>query len=237
MEAASKYTVCALFFGDYPELARRLVDSISRPVWRQAYQLRVGLHSVSEATRQIVAELKPEVCLEGGPPYYKYPMMRRLFYETPLTTPRVMWFDDDSTVRADAPDNWFELVEETMQACDMAGKMLFCPLLGKQPDSIRAQPWYTGRPVVPRMRVYFCAGSWWVTHTELLQKHDWPMRSLEHRGGDVMTGMLCYQQQYRMANFEKYVWSNANHTGVWNTSPRRGADQTPWGVQAVKDPS
>ena len=44
-----RFTVCVLLFGDYTQLAERVLSSLSRPAWRDKFQLRIGCNKIAES--------------------------------------------------------------------------------------------------------------------------------------------------------------------------------------------
>jgi hypothetical protein len=123
---------------------------------------------------------------------------------------------------------------DNLADADMIGHLMRCRLTGNQPNAIRNEPWYAGRPVAARQPILFCTGGWWAARTDWIRKYDWPIASLEHRGGDVLTGVLHYQQQLRLRNSHEHVCISAADSGKVNSCPRRGHDQKPWGYYVSK---
>ena len=241
-----RFTVCCLFYGDYPQLAERLLKSLYRPEWLDQIEVRVGCNQISLATVEILrsytAEWGGKPLLSSARTWYcetnlhKYPMMRRIFYDRPLETPFTMWFDDDSWIRDSAPDHWFAHIANFMDTADnagnvadMAGAVWEMKLGGNQFRWYQDQPWYGDKHVSKHHKVRFATGGWWVIRTPLLQKWNWPVPEINHRGGDVALGELCRQQGYNLRNFSDGVCINANDSGKCSSSPRRGHDEHPVG--------
>jgi len=231
-----KFTICALFYGDYPDLTVRLLESLGRRDILEHCELRFGLNDVCEATATAVWNHcqawekfwgTPWNIWQGHEPYYKYPMMRRMFYEQPLMTDYVMWFDDDSWIKPTAPPDWLRRVENAMTHKGMIGSVWRMHWNKNQRQFAEDQPWYTGKPIAKQ--VSFCTGGWWTIRRTILERWDWPVPLLEHRGGDVLLGELCNQQGYRIGNFNLHLAINADKSGKCSTSPRRGFDQKPLG--------
>ena len=226
----SQWTICTLSYGDFPQLAARLSQSLQR-IDLTGCHFRIGLNNVSDATRAIWRPWRPESLVLGSPPYFKYPVMRQLFHQPPLQTPYVMWFDDDSCLAPEVPWDFLTRVANKLYGAEMVGQRMWCRLCGNQPHAIQQAPWYKGRIVAAHQPMFFCTGGWWAATIGWLQQHQWPPPELEHRGGDVLTGSLFYEQGYRMVNWHEGVWISADDEGKTNTQPRRGCDQEPWGVQ------
>jgi hypothetical protein len=230
------FTVCALFYGDHPDLAQRLLgESLSRPEWPSDLWFRLGINNVSTATEEIVwgfhAMNQRCTVFKGVDPYWKYPLMRRMLHDSTIKTPSVIWFDDDSWIDDDAPRDLFQQIAEKLKTHHVLGAPYYKYLEGGQADWIKAQPWYNGKPV--HNKVDFITGGFLALRTELLMKHDWPPANFEHNGGDVMLGELCYQHGYRIGSFRRGLHINAKPGGKCSSSPRRGFSQQPIGVDYV----
>lgn len=228
------FTICVLCFGDYPQLARRCLDSL-RQLPREQFELRIGLNNCCRETCDYVDGLIDKGWLSadalslGDASRYKYPTMRDLFYAKPLTTEWTMWFDDDSFLREGTGENWLALVANAGQSADMLGSIYAMQLGGRQHEWIQRQPWYTGQPVLPAHTVRFATGGWWTIRTKLLQSQNWPVPELVHRGGDVMLGEVCRQQRWRLAQFNNGIAINADATGRESKSTTRGFNSKPIG--------
>lgn len=241
-DGAADVCICVLFYGtdDYCfELARRVLNAPMLKLAQQSVEFRFGFNDVSAQTRAFVQEtvarhLPGALILDYGENIYKYPMMRRMFYERPLLSPLTMWFDDDSCL---APDNdpvvWLPRVKKLMETYSMIGSLYRQRLVGQQAEWIKAQWWYNNKP--PGSYVKFCTGGWWTIRTDILLRFDWPPAALKHRGGDVMLGALCEQQDLTLTHFRDQVWINANAQGVESKSPRRGYDEKPIGHDYQSD--
>jgi hypothetical protein len=232
------FTVCCLFYGDYPGLATRLLSSLARPAFAGKFELRVGMNACSpamlDAIRAGAHALPPATPLHfdgDADNRLKYPVMRSLLrVEGRPLAPLVMWFDDDSFVRPDAPDDWFDRVAGLFAGgkADMVGSVYQIGVHPNQRRWVKAQPWYGGKPPVARYQ--FATGGWWAARSDLLLKHDWPVPEIRHRGGDVMLGELCRQQGYLLRHFNTGVAVNADDAGRESKSRRRGHDETPVGI-------
>lgn len=222
------FTVGVLLFGNYPQLARRCLDSILR-LNRSRFSLRIGLNQVGQDTQDYVNQLIADgLLLETDSVYAsqanikKYPMMRRMVHDPvqPISTPYFMWFDDDSYVLSTTEsetESWFDQVATAMQSADMIGEIWTQPPQPGQRDWVRSQSWYTGKPFLPSFS--FCTGGWWTTHTELLRQYDWPIPELLHRGGDVMLGELLRQQGKVVKKFAHRLVINAHDKRGFNSKP------------------
>jgi hypothetical protein len=246
-----EFTVLVLLYGDYPDLAVRCLGSVFKHIDRYAAaDFRVGLNAVTGASRDYVDSLRESAAVKDRVTWYdngernelKYPMMRRMLYDPnrPVTTPYVVWFDDDSYIKpteVDLPSAW----SEAMTDADLLGSVYHAWLGGNQHDWVTRQPWYAGKPVPSRHVVTFCTGGWWVARYETLKRFDYPWPELRHRGGDVMLGELCRQQDLRMkvlppgSALKGPVRINADAHGNESKAPKRGFDEHPigWGPQCT----
>lgn len=233
MDAAG-FTVCVLCYGEYPQLAKRSIGSIVAAMPHATVPVRLVLagNAVCDETRTYLRSVVEAGHAAARDLYlspeniHKYPMMRRIFHdpERLITTPFVMWFDDDSYI--DAPRvlgrPWFDLVYEVAQETDLLGSLYTRRVVGGQPEWLQTQPWYNGKPIARGERVRFATGGWWVLRTEIIYRHDWPIPELDHCGGDMMLGELCRQQGYRMTHFNTGVRINADIFGRESRAARRG---------------
>lgn len=228
---AVKFLVCALFHGDYPELAQRCALSIQALRDTGRVDVRIGLNEVSARCRALIDEALPGAeTLDATPQLYKYPMMRRLVHEYRGDATHVMWFDDDSCLLPglDVPQ-WLDAV--ALQAGRTDGSLgWLCGMAQSEVEKawIRAQPWFTGRDQ-PALTV-FTAGAWFVLPLSFFRQFDWPPARLRHNGGDVALGALLHQQGLTVAPFRQGVAINADTSLVEGSAPRRGFSERPLGI-------
>ena len=241
-------TVCVLTYGDHHELAFRCLTSIARACPELAAGgVRVGLNDVGDRTVKYVdslvqhAWLKPENVWRSATNIHKYPMMRRMFYDTqnPLTTEYVMWFDDDSFIKDEMIGVRPTFLTQVVQAMEAAAKeVVLCGSVynidwaAGQREWVQDQPWYRGR-ALPK-KPTFCTGGWWMARTDALRRLDYPWASLDHRGGDVMLGQALFQQGQRFLQYRKGVAINADAEGRESKAERRGFNQSPIGCGYVR---
>jgi hypothetical protein len=218
-----KFLVCALFYGDYPQLARRCAATL-RSLWLTGrVDVRVGLNDVSEASRSVIESALPEVeRIEATPQIYKFPMMRRLVHEYHGDATHLMWFDDDSCLQpGTAAPPWLEAVAARAGSTGGTLGSTYQQLLTEpQKAWIRAQPWYTGL-AIPDL-VTFNTGGWLVAPLALLRRFDWPGPELHHNGGDMVLGALLHQQGLPVEQFRVSLAINADDRLRESAAPRRG---------------
>lgn len=223
--------VCVLFYGsdDYClNLAQRVLNEPMRQLARLDVDFRFGLNAVGERTAQFVRRqaalfFKNATILESQSNILKYPTMRNLFLARDIDAPFVIWFDDDSCL---APETdaavWLARLSAQMQACDVAGSVRRTKITDEQRSWVTRQSWYAGKPILPY--VNFVSGGWWVARTSVLQEFNWPPPELRQKGGDVVFGELCRQQNLEAAHFRDGVWISANAEGLEAAAPRRQYD-------------
>jgi hypothetical protein len=162
------YTFCVLLYGNYPELARRCLDSIIPLMHLNNVELRIGMNDCSVPTQDYVRELLnndvvlSEHIYDIGGNIHKYPRMRQMFYDprAPLST-YVVWFDDDAILTAANKEAWLRGLGKVMQDVDIVGAGRTQKLIDQQYLWIRDQPWYKGKPVPQNHVVTFFNGGWW----------------------------------------------------------------------------
>lgn len=224
-----------LCYGDYPKLATRCLESIvSRATSDAVAEIVVICNVVSTETTLEINRIRREMAQVPVRVIYhlenirKYPAMRRVFhYMSPITTPYVMWFDDDSCIRPEAPSTFFVELAELMVGHDvkMNGQLWHYALSPNQQRWVPTQPWGQARPVPSK--IAFCQGGWWIMATDLIKEADWPPANFSHSGGDVMTGVMLHQRGIGSHQiWHQYVAINANNDKLRNSvGPTRGVNK------------
>lgn len=225
--APARTTICILLFGDYFEHHKRCLSSVLKTTDRATVDIRIGLNAVPLAsTRELVAELQPDMLIDSNDNIKKYPMMRKLFAD--LQTDTVVWFDDDSycthnlwlpSVLADLHHKQGHHGE--LHTNGIAGQLYRWKLQPGQADWIRAADWYAGRPIQDSL--IFPTGGFWCASTAAIKQLNWPDSRILHNGGDTMLAAALYQAGYNCVN---------SHNGVQvNRGDRRGYSEVPAGVR------
>src|SRR5262245_19771407 len=122
-------TICVLTYGEYPFLARRVLDSVRHHCRRADYRLVVGANAVGAETREYLTTLKRQGDLDhlilSPSNLNKCPMMRRMFEK--VQTEFIWWFDDDSYILEDgALDQWMQFANAAPAATVMWGQLAWC---------------------------------------------------------------------------------------------------------------
>jgi len=218
-----KFLVCALFYGDYPQLAQRCAASLQALHATGKVALRIGLNEVSPAVRAMLhAALPGAELVAAQPQVYKYPMMRRLVHEYHGDATHLMWFDDDSCLLPGTPAaGWLEAVAARAGRSEGSlGAVYRQRLTERQQEWLRAQPWYTGRSIPDEIE--FNTGGWLVVPLPLLRRWHWPGPELQHQGGDLVLGALLQQQGLPVEQFRVGLAINADEHLRESAAPRRG---------------
>jgi len=224
-----RFLTCALFYGDYPQLAQRCAQSLALLRDAGVGDMRIGLNEVSARSRAIIDGLLPGVeTVTAVPQIYKGPMMRRLVLDYTGDATHLMWLDDDSCLMpgVDVP-SWLANLRRAAQS--VSGTLGHAYEIRQSPAEhnwIRAQPWYTGRALPWRTR--FTTGGWFVARLSMLRRFDWPPPAIRHKGDDVALGALCHQQGFDVVDCKGGIAVNADDTLAPSTAPRRGHDEVPF---------
>lgn len=225
----TRVTVGCLVYGDYPVLAQKCLQPLVSLRDQGLIDLRVGANEPSVATLEVLKSLGVVNPVVAAPQIFKYPMMRRLFYDKPLTTDYVMWFDDDSFISAPQPDIWLKQLLSKADSSKVISAMGSEYVLnGSLPA--KAAEWFKSRfptalsaPSLNNPK--FLTGGWWLMRTPILHELDWPHKDLVHRGGDVGLGIVMRMMGLSFLHYRAGVMINAGETGKESHSPRRGYDE------------
>lgn len=244
-----KFTVCCLCFGPYPDLARSCLGSILQTLPRERLDLRVALAAACPETKQYVRTLPVTKIYEDDSNPGKYILMRRMFHDPdcPITTPYLVWVDDDS--RIIQPSVWNDLCE-TIVANQPHGSRMYGTVFthdlqmyqknGHDPYQwFRSASWWRNRDLQVRGRdmtapngsvIRFAVGWFWCLATEVIRELDIPDARLVHNGGDVVIGAAVGQGGYKIKNF------NVNKTYVFTPTREQGgrrgrSDRFAWAPQ------
>ena len=228
-----KATFHILLYGHYAELAQRCIESVRRFVPRDEYLLRIGLNACCRETLQYVdsvsQDLPIDLIVRSHRNIHKYPMMRKLFWDKPIETEWVVWFDDDTYILSDAwwKGVWQRLKDEPAEALGQLWWWIFLP---GEWEFIQKRPWFRGRPPEngrrsPSPAARFMTGSYWVMKTECIRALDWPDPQLVAQGGDTLLGAAIWQQQWRQIHFDAGI--------KVNDAPRRTATMPRIGVESA----
>lgn len=244
-------TSFSLLYGEYYDMHARhlkgLIDTVN-----QSVKIRVFCNQVGRTTKALVdryvAEGKIEVAYHEPVNINKYPAMRKMFNDPahPITTPWIMWFDDDTMVDVDR--SWFAKVCQV--TLDVTSGNPMVAMIGIDPRFytltpalavwIRNATWYKKRPFRDTAgkpgpgcdKTHFLAGSFWLMKTSVMQELGIPDVRLNHNGGDVAIGEMLYQGGY-----STYPWLKQKGTILWSAQKRRGFAEGAFGIGTPDTPS
>ena len=216
------FSVCAILYGDYPNLAKDLLSSFRHTAHIQ--DIRLGLNAVSRETKEYVegwATKQMRSCPvylyeeEQGKNLGKYPLMRQMFKDRQLAA-KTMWFDDDSFLDATYTD-WWDKALVMSQQYTQVGSLHKQVQHGRQHEVVIKQPWFTGKLFNARSLYVFATGGWWIADTAFLAKWDYPFPGLYHKG------LQCYCEHCQKPNIKLNAVVRIN---VGGRSGRRGLGKT-----------
>lgn len=201
------FSVCSTIYGEYPDLAKRLLKSIRH--FEYVKDIRLGLNAPSEETREFVHSWAQQTAKKCRVLIFedtelsnlgKYPLMRQLFRYRPLA-PFIMWFDDDSYLDVAVNNAWWERAAHELKSVAQIGSLHKIMQRGKQFELIKQQPWYADKVVNHRHRFLFATGGWWAAKSKVILDWDYPFIELYHNGGDSILGELLRQQGKKLQQF------------------------------------
>jgi hypothetical protein len=233
----ARFTICVLHYGDYPDLARRVMEPLRRD-WMPHLDLRVGTNAIGAATRSYLEEYQQRwtgewLWIDRVNNDFKYPVMRALFASRDLR-PYCMWFDDDSCILPTAPASWFAQVAAQLASAAMVGSIWTKRVRPEQRKFYEQQPWYRGKPVLSR--VNFVTGGWWAIRSEILLRFNWPPPDMQHTGGDMALGELCRQNNLFLKKFDSHLAINADASLKCSSAKRRGISRPDYGAAGWQRP-
>lgn len=245
-------TVCILTYGGFTPYFSRCLGSVLDTTPLDKIELRLGFNQAAENYRHALERLQPATMrtelasdtltrvylrtAEGllvrawrsEENLYKEPMARLLYYDVPLDTEYVVWFDDDSFV---LPGWWEELQPFLVAGYDYIGQPWWVDYLPGQEEMIKHQPWY--RDVLFELRegrcgVHFMTGGFIVVRSDSLRQANfpdiqftWKGDNLKQYGGDTLLGEIARQLGWRQASHYENVMVNVDLEGR-HPAPRRG---------------
>jgi GT2 family glycosyltransferase len=214
-------TICVLTYGPNATLAKRFLNSLYNHTDPRLFRLRAGLNEAGPATRKLFrdysARFKNVTLFTEPKNIFKYPMMRRMFYDSPLPSRWTIWCDDDTHfTRRD----WLQRLGLRIE-CSPDVVMWGKPYVLWRRDQfildwIKAARWYRGSPCVrgsdasgkDAAKFSFATGGFWAIRTNVLRKLDWPDPRLVHTTGDFLLGEALRQNRMSIGRFDYGVKIN-----------------------------
>lgn len=228
-----KITICVLCYGDNHTLHRRCLSSIARTVPSDKRDLRIALNCVGDDTRAYADSLRPTKIYSYTRNRFKYPAMRDMLWDTaaPITTPYVVWFDDDTYA---SHSNWLNQLAQTIikqpDSVGMFGNPRAYRLMADNCDPRKwfsAASWFKGRhfrtargTAAPNGdTVHYCDGWFWAMKTAAIRQCDIPCSRLRQLGGDVVIGEQLHQNGFVVKRFN--VGKSVVYTEPSGVKPNR----------------
>lgn len=241
------FSVNALFYGDYPKYARKLLQSLHENLeWHLVSDVKLGLNEVCQETLDMAFDFgkkfsKPCHIFLPDRNVYKYPLMSQMVHASPVELPAyTMWFDDDSALkRYDVLQNIRSIFSSSPEIW-MAGHVWTKRFVGYQRGWVASRPWYTGKKWATSSgkEVYrFVTGGWWTIRTEVLTKWNWPDKDIIHNGGDTNLGELIRQQGGKLKSWKRGLDINSKLSGGYSNAPSRGEVFKPVGAADPNGPA
>lgn len=218
---AADVCICVLFYGaeeKHFKLAQRVLNEPMQRLAKRNIEFRFGCNAVGADTtsflqRQIAEHFHAAILFHSAPNIMKYPMMRQMLYEPPISAPVTMWFDHDSYLEPEGDINdWFDRVLNQVYGCNLLGSMQKAKLTPAQLSWATQQPWFDAN----RSNTYlsYPIGGWWAIQTKFLTQLNWPSADFQQKGGDVILGAAFKHQNISFCHFRQGVRISANDVGV-----------------------
>jgi GT2 family glycosyltransferase len=218
-------TICVLAYGPHVTLAERCLGSLYTYTDPTLFYLRAGLNEVAPATQALfqeyAARFKNITLFTEQWNVFKYPMMRRIFHETPLSTVWTIWCDDDTHFTRPDWLQWLALKMECSPDVVMWGRPYMLWRRDKFIlDWIKAASWYRGlrcmggkdRDGNKAAKFRFATGGFWAIRSEVIRKLNWPDPRLVHTTGDFLLGEALRQNRLSVGRFDYGVKINDART-------------------------
>jgi hypothetical protein len=244
VEIGGRFTFFVLCYGEFHDMHRRCLKAITATTTAKDVDLRVYLNQCHPATVAMVEDMqrsgRVQVVYRSTDNRRKYPAMRDMFHDPnhPITTPWLVWFDDDTM--CDVDSQWFSKMTVALHQAvtkdpklGMMGSRYFFKMLPKHVEWVKSASWYTGRPFRDKSgvetsngdKIHFGTGSFWVLRTDLIEMCDIPDPRITHNGGDICIGEQIWQQGYNLKH-----WNGDKKTVLWSSVKRRGLSEAIFGI-------
>lgn len=216
-----RVTICVIFFGQYPTLAKRFISNLYQHTRADYFSLRIGLNAACSETVEIAhtaARDYGNIWIHSEPSnIFKSPLMAKLLSSKPIETDWVIWFDDDSFPYRHDWLPGLNLKIETQPNVDVWGNTFFTDASEEAVQFIRTAPWFQGKPFnhlrpsgeySERPLLTFVEGGFWVARTKVLNALHWPDPRLVQNGEDYFFGEALRQNGYRLGRYRSGVRIN-----------------------------
>lgn len=231
-----RFTTFVLLYGDYHAMHRQCLDALLATLPADRCDLRLGSNELCAESLRYIEELQASgrvsLHYRNALNRKKYPVMREMFRdpEHPITTPWLLWLDDDTLV--DRDPLWAEKLARSIVAnfdrperYRMWGRKMHSRFTASQMAWARQAGWHRGRPLRDANGrptpggdcTHFAVGAFWAAHVPSLLAADIPDARIGHNGGDIMIGEQLWQQ-----GFNVYPWMKGKELVNWSAHKRRG---------------
>jgi hypothetical protein len=239
-----KITICTLMYGNYPDMHRSCLGNLIGTTPPDRVEIRVGCNEVCTPTLEYLSSMLEQGrihrVLVNQTNVKKYPAMRQLFWdkEMPITTPWLIWFDDDSMANRDSA--WLNKLltkithsEPAHRKLAMFGAQFSWQFSKAQIAWIRSRPWYRnrhfqthrGRAEASANRVVFPAGGFFALSTDVMRAANIPDEQIGNNGGDYMIAEQAWQTGFGMSG-----WNNKKQFIHTSSVQRRGLSEVHTGM-------
>lgn len=232
-----KLTVCVLCYGAYPALTRTCLGSLFNSKYSDRFEIRVFANDCCPETINYLQSLPLKRLIISPTNIFKAAACRQLWHdeEYPITTPYVVWLDDDSF----AVDlNWPVHLTNTIVANHPQGARLYGIKFihdlrmykqashdpnawFKQAKWYRERPWCVSggnEPISNGTVIPFVSGGFLAIASHVIKEADIPDARLLHNGIDATIGAQVYQAGYSVKDFnrgKKFVHSSGHKRRGW----------------------
>ncbi len=214
-------TICVACYGPHTDLAERFLSNLYCHTNPALFTLRAGLNEVAPSTLALFREHAArygniDLFIEPKN-VFKSPLMRRMFYEKPILTPWVLWFDDDS--HPTRPD-WLQRLALRTEAAPGVIQWGQTHALWRTDEAIHdfisSASWFRGLPLrrgvnldgVDAFEFRFATGGFWAIRTEVIHQLNWPDPRLVQANDDFLLGEALRQNGHEIGLFEYGVAIN-----------------------------
>ncbi len=223
-------TICVIAYGPHADIAEKFLKRLYDNTDPALFRLRVGLNEAEPRTHALVERAAAkfgnvETFVEPVN-IFKNPLMRRMFYERPLETKWVIWFDDDSFP---TQSDWLSKLAACMKqapAVSQWGKKVATeyPAAGDVVRFISRATWYNHLPLLEGKkntngefyRFHFVTGGFWAMRSDVIRHLDWPDPHLQQFAEDVFLGEALRQNGHQVGAYSQGITVNG--------APRRNSE-------------
>lgn len=198
-------------YGDYPEYSVRAITSVCRARNPSGFDIHVGCNACGPTTvehmRSRLDRAEIDSLIESRENINKDPMMRLLI--DLVTTPYLLWVDDDTHVMNGWDQNLFTFIESNHNKFDCAGHVFYSHRSPEYQAFLATRPWWLGADhyleSCHHERVWFPTGGFWLARADFLRAHNYPDRQMIKKQDDLLLGDLISQHNGRLVSFPREI--------------------------------